>query len=131
MPVLLATYVINIHPLHHSSPPSLLCSMIDLFLLVVIANFRKKMGTFRNLVFMVVVLLYYTAAEGGAEYLTYKDPKQPLNARISDLLSRMTLAEKIGQIAQIEREVATPQVLKDHFIGIQSQRFLAKSDAAA
>ncbi|KAJ6846664.1 uncharacterized protein M6B38_282655 [Iris pallida] len=52
-----------------------------------------------------------------AKYLKYKDPKQPLNARIKDLMSRMTLAEKIGQMTQIEREVATPKVMKDYFIG--------------
>lgn len=40
-----------------------------------------------------------------AEYLKYKDPKQPLGARIRDLMSRMTLEEKIGQMVQIERSV--------------------------
>ncbi|KAG8098153.1 hypothetical protein GUJ93_ZPchr0013g36088 [Zizania palustris] len=35
----------------------------------------------------------------------------------ADLLARMTLAEKIGQMTQIERQVASPQVLKDNFIG--------------
>lgn len=54
---------------------------------------------------------------GNAEYMKYKDPKQPLGARIKDLMQRMTLAEKIGQMAQIERNVASPQVLKDYFIG--------------
>ena len=29
----------------------------------------------------------------------------------------MTLAEKIGQMTQIERLVATPDVLRDNFIG--------------
>ncbi|XP_042424360.1 beta-glucosidase BoGH3B-like [Zingiber officinale] len=54
-----------------------------------------------------------------AEYMKYKDPKQPLNVRIRDLLGRMTLAEKIGQMSQIERENATanPGALKTYFIG--------------
>lgn len=52
-----------------------------------------------------------------AKYQKYKDPKQPLNARIRDLMSRMTLAEKIGQMVQIEREVATPDVMTKYFIG--------------
>lgn len=52
-----------------------------------------------------------------AEYPKYKDPKQPLNSRIRDLMSRMTLAEKIGQMVQIEREVATPDVMTKYFIG--------------
>ncbi|GFP91203.1 beta-glucosidase bogh3b [Phtheirospermum japonicum] len=47
----------------------------------------------------------------------YKDPNAPIEARVKDLLSRMTLLEKIGQITQIERSVATPSVIKDRFIG--------------
>lgn len=52
-----------------------------------------------------------------ATYLKYKDPKQPLGARIKDLMGRMTLEEKIGQMVQIERAVATPDVMKNYFIG--------------
>ncbi|CAN6271323.1 unnamed protein product [Urochloa humidicola] len=47
----------------------------------------------------------------------YKDPSQPLNTRIDDLLGRMTLAEKIGQMSQIERENATADVINKYFIG--------------
>jgi beta-glucosidase len=53
----------------------------------------------------------------GTGYPKYKDPKQPLNVRINDLLSRMTLAEKIGQMSQIERSVATSDVIKKYYIG--------------
>ncbi|URE29421.1 aldehyde oxidase [Musa troglodytarum] len=51
------------------------------------------------------------------DYMKYKDPKQPINVRIKDLMDRMTLAEKIGQMTQIEREVASAQVMKNYFIG--------------
>ncbi|KAL6571297.1 hypothetical protein OROHE_002940 [Orobanche hederae] len=47
----------------------------------------------------------------------YKDPNAPTEARVRDLLSRMTLLEKIGQMTQIERSVATPSAIKDRFIG--------------
>ncbi|KAL8516311.1 hypothetical protein ACS0TY_014827 [Phlomoides rotata] len=47
----------------------------------------------------------------------YKDPNAPIEARVQDLLSRMTLKEKIGQMTQIERQVATPSVIKDLGIG--------------
>ena len=33
----------------------------------------------------------------------YKNPRLPVNRRVADLLSRMTLAEKIGQMTQAER----------------------------
>ena len=47
----------------------------------------------------------------------YKDPKQPIKVRVKDLLKRMTVEEKIGQMAQIERKVASAEVMKKYFIG--------------
>ncbi|RDY09047.1 hypothetical protein CR513_06650 [Mucuna pruriens] len=67
--------------------------------------------------FVGVLLLCCLASFSVAEYLKYKDPKVPLNVRISDLMKRMSLEEKIGQMTQIERSVATPDVIKNYFIG--------------
>lgn len=53
----------------------------------------------------------------GEEYMKYKDPKKPVAVRVKDLLSRMTLEEKIGQMVQIDRTVATPAVMKEYYIG--------------
>ncbi|KAM5584866.1 hypothetical protein ABKV19_004302 [Rosa sericea] len=64
-----------------------------------------------------LLLLCCLSALTEATYSKYKDPKQPVNARIRDLMKRMTLAEKIGQMVQIEREVATPDVMTKYFIG--------------
>ncbi|MED6119412.1 hypothetical protein PIB30_011777 [Stylosanthes scabra] len=55
-------------------------------------------------------------AQGG-EYMKYKDPKQPVAVRVKDLLDRMTLEEKIGQMVQIDRSVANADVMKNSFIG--------------
>ncbi|KMT10197.1 hypothetical protein BVRB_5g119580 [Beta vulgaris subsp. vulgaris] len=53
-----------------------------------------------------------------AEPLTkYKDPNKPVEVRVEDLLSRMTLEEKIGQMTQIDRSVASFHVLKNYSIG--------------
>lgn len=49
--------------------------------------------------------------------LIYKDPNAPIEERIKDLLSQMTLKEKIGQMTQIERSVATPSAITDLSIG--------------
>ena len=57
-----------------------------------------------------------TCAEA-TEYAKYKDPSQPITARVEDLLARMTLEEKIGQMTQIERTVATADVMKTYYIG--------------
>ncbi|KAL3850235.1 hypothetical protein ACJIZ3_012117 [Penstemon smallii] len=66
---------------------------------------------------LCLVLLCFCAAFTEAEYLKYKDPKQPLNVRIKDLMMRMTIEEKIGQMSQIERKLASPDILKKYFIG--------------
>ena len=63
------------------------------------------------------LLLNCWVAMSEAEYLKYKDPKQPLNIRIKDLISRMTLEEKIGQMVQIDRSVASADVINKYFIG--------------
>lgn len=47
----------------------------------------------------------------------YKNPNAPIEARVKDLLSRMTVPEKIGQMTQIERSVATPSAITNRFIG--------------
>ncbi|XWS42697.1 hypothetical protein CRYUN_Cryun16bG0036300 [Craigia yunnanensis] len=69
-------------------------------------------------IFLMGLLLWYClTASVKAEYLKYKDPKQPLPVRIQDLLNRMTLEEKIGQMVQIDRSVASAEVMKKYFIG--------------
>lgn len=52
-----------------------------------------------------------------AEYMKYKDPKQSVHDRTRDLLDRMTLEEKIGQMVQIERSIASAEVMNKYFIG--------------
>ncbi|WCJ41572.1 Glycosyl hydrolase family protein [Euphorbia peplus] len=64
-----------------------------------------------------LLLCCLVSAEGGSSYVKYKDPKKPLGARIRDLMGRMTLEEKIGQMVQVERSVATPDAMKNYFIG--------------
>ena len=42
-----------------------------------------------------------TAAARG--YIKYKDPKAAVEERVEDLLTRMTLPEKLGQMCQVDR----------------------------
>ncbi|XP_058085227.1 uncharacterized protein LOC131232769 [Magnolia sinica] len=68
--------------------------------------------------FLCLFLLCWCATALGEEgYVKYKDPNQPLPVRIKDLMDRMTLAEKIGQMTQLDRTAATPEIVKDYFIG--------------
>ncbi|XP_057487438.1 uncharacterized protein LOC130773519 [Actinidia eriantha] len=57
------------------------------------------------------------AAAEEAEYMKYKDPMQPLNRRINDLMKRMLLEEKIAQMAQLDRSVVSPEIMRDYSIG--------------
>ncbi|KAJ6797446.1 putative beta-glucosidase BoGH3B [Iris pallida] len=47
----------------------------------------------------------------------YQDASQPVEARVRDLLSRMTLREKAAQMAQIERSVADRSAMAHHSVG--------------
>ncbi|MFG1953506.1 glycoside hydrolase family 3 protein [Micromonospora sp. NPDC048830] len=49
--------------------------------------------------------------------LPYQDPTQPVATRVADLLSRMTLDEKIGQMAQAERGSVTNADLTTYRLG--------------
>ncbi|XP_022974700.1 uncharacterized protein LOC111473438 [Cucurbita maxima] len=68
-------------------------------------------------VLMGFFLMFLSETLGTGEHPKYKDPTKPLNVRIKDLLGRMTLEEKIGQMVQIERVNASADVMKNYFIG--------------
>lgn len=57
--------------------------------------------------------------ETSAEILSpdYLDPDLPAADRAADLLSRMTLEEKIGQMTLIEKNSIAPDAVEDYFIG--------------
>lgn len=57
------------------------------------------------------------AVKAEAEHVKYKDPNQPLNVRIRDLMKRMTLDEKIGQMMQLDLTAVTPEIMKNYSIG--------------
>ena len=50
----------------------------------------------------IVAIGHHSTAQAAAT-LPYQDPLLPVSQRVQDLLSRMTLAEKIGQMTQAER----------------------------
>jgi beta-glucosidase len=47
----------------------------------------------------------------------YTDPAQPVEARVEDLLKRMTLDEKIGQMTQVEKNSIKPGDITKYSIG--------------
>src|SRR5215212_11002161 len=47
----------------------------------------------------------------------YTDPSQPVETRVEDLLKRMTLDEKIGQMTQVEKDSIKPGDITKYYIG--------------
>lgn len=47
----------------------------------------------------------------------YTDPSHPVEARVEDLLKRMTLDEKIGQMTQVEKDSIKPGDITKYYIG--------------
>jgi beta-glucosidase len=47
----------------------------------------------------------------------YTDPSRPVEARVEDLLKRMTLDEKIGQMTQVEKNSIKPGDITEYYIG--------------
>ncbi|TVU03051.1 hypothetical protein EJB05_51422, partial [Eragrostis curvula] len=98
-------------------PPLPICSRFLVRRRLVPLLLRHRMALLTAPAMAALLLLVWTAYGDAGEYVLYKDATKPVEARVTDLLGRMTLAEKIGQMTQIERLVASPEVLKDNFIG--------------
>lgn len=71
--------------------------------------------------FIAILVLCFWISIANADYQIYQDPKQPVNKRVKDLLKRMTLEEKVGQMTQIDRIVASAKVMKKYNIGKYQQ----------
>lgn len=56
-------------------------------------------------------------ATGTSSAPIYTDPLQPVEARVEDLLKRMTLDEKIGQMTQVEKNSIAPGDITKYYIG--------------
>ncbi|CAK7325146.1 unnamed protein product [Dovyalis caffra] len=56
-----------------------------------------------NTLLGILFLCCWSSTMGAKNYVLYKDATKPVEVRVKDLLGRMTLEEKIGQMVQIER----------------------------
>jgi beta-glucosidase len=67
--------------------------------------FRTRGFLAANVAVIAALLAGFVAPSAGVadQPLPYQDASLPVNQRVADLLSRMTLAEKIGQMTQTER----------------------------
>ncbi len=58
-----------------------------------------------------------TASSADLGPVVYTDPTQPLETRVEDLLKRMTIEEKIGQMTQVEKNSIFPGDITKYYIG--------------
>jgi beta-glucosidase len=74
-------------------------------------------------------------SEVSLENATYRDAAAPVARRVSDLLSRMTLAEKVGQMLQLNGQVQPVKTVQEKQPGsllhILNERLAEAMDAAA
>src|SRR6266540_2075540 len=66
-----------------------------------------RAGTVLVLIASTVVGVWLRTGSAGAAVLPYQDPSLPVATRVNDLLSRMSLDEKLGQMTQAERLAVT------------------------
>jgi beta-glucosidase len=64
---------------------------------------RRRVAGLGCAVIVVAAFAGALSLRAGSATPTYKDASQPVAKRVADLLSRMTLAEKIGQMTQVDR----------------------------
>jgi beta-glucosidase len=80
-------------------------------LLLVINKYIKKF-------FISLCFILFLAIQPLFSQATYLDSHAPVSARVNDLLSRMNLDEKIGQMVQTERNYPNINaVIKDYYLG--------------
>ena len=74
-------------------------------------------------------------SQANSEKALYRDATQPLERRVDDLLSRMTLAEKVGQMLQLDGQKDPIKAVREQQPGslfhILNERLLEAMDAAA
>lgn len=76
---------------------------------------------FRLILAMLLLMLLSTSfvlnAQDSADVLPYLNPDLPIEERVADLLDRMTIEEKVGQMTLIEKNSITAQDVTTYFIG--------------
>lgn len=78
---------------------------------------RKMVSIYLVLALLVGMSFSFVPQTAIAANEIYKDPAQSVEARVADLLSRMTLDEKVGQMIQAERSNASYSDMQTYMLG--------------
>ncbi|GAY66474.1 hypothetical protein CUMW_249070 [Citrus unshiu] len=76
-----------------------------------------RMTSLATLGFLLLCCMAFAIHASDPGYMKFRDPQQPLSKRTRDLMNRMTLEEKIGQMVQLDRAAATAEIMRDYSIG--------------
>jgi hypothetical protein len=70
----------------------------------------RRLRVVLSVLLVVAASVAVGVTSGGASTtVTYMNPRAPIQARVGDLLRRMTMKEKVGQMDQIVVEVLRPR----------------------
>ncbi|GEM_PF-830371 len=72
---------------------------------------------YSRLSLLLMIVLFLPSVLAQDDILPYQDADLPIEERVTDLLDRMTLEEKIGQMTLIEKGSIEPDAVNEYFIG--------------
>lgn len=71
----------------------------------------------KNISLVVLCLMTLTSVFAQQDVLPYQNPELSIEERVNDLLARMTLEEKIGQMTLIEKDSIIPDAVSEYLVG--------------
>lgn len=70
-----------------------------------------------RLLTIFILLAIFSTVSAQDDLLPYQNPDLPIEERVADLLERMTIDEKIGQMTLIEKGSITPEDVAEYYVG--------------
>lgn len=71
----------------------------------------------KRLIILFVFLIFFSSVSAQDDLLPYQNPELSIEERVADLLERMTLEEKLGQMTLIEKGSINPDAVTEYYIG--------------
>src|SRR5436309_2007675 len=89
--------------------------MVALSLEVMRSGMTSRLRTIATIALAAVFASSMSSAQAPSKPAIYKDPRQPIERRVEDILSRMTLDEKVAQLETVWESKAKLQTNDGRF----------------